>query len=162
VPHAQVEAEIPSHTTLRVNTNFEGWTPGTRASQMPGPMNGRGSSNPMSPEAFLVQFGRPKRELTCECERGGDTSLGQIFQFISGPTITRVLTDKHNRLRSLTKHPDNGASVRDLYWALLTRAPTADEAKVMESLLSSAKDRRVALEDISWSLVNAKEFLLCR
>uniref|UniRef100_UPI00378426B5 DUF1549 domain-containing protein n=1 Tax=Prosthecobacter sp. TaxID=1965333 RepID=UPI00378426B5 len=150
------------HTALRVNPNFEGWTPGTRASQMPGPMNGRGSPNPMSPEAFLVQFGRPKRELTCECERGGDTSLGQIFQFIGGPTITRVITDKYNRLGSLAKQPDNGDAVRDLYWALLTRAPTPDEAKVMEALLASAKDRRLALEDIAWSLVNAKEFLLCR
>lgn len=125
-------------------------------------MNGRGSPNPMSPEAFLVQFGRPKRELTCECERGSDTSLGQIFQFIGGPTITRVVTDKHNRLASLTKQPDNGTAVRDLYWALLTRAPTPDEAKVMESLLASVKGRRLALEDIAWSLVNAKEFLLCR
>jgi hypothetical protein len=32
----------------------------------------------------------------------------------------------------------------------------------MEALLASAKDRRLALEDIAWSLLNAKEFLLAR
>ena len=116
----------------------------------------------MSPEAFLAQFGRPKRELSCECERAADTSIGQIFQFISGPIVSNVVSQKYNRLYSLLKNPDNGAVTRDLYWALLTRAPTADEAKVMESLLASAKDRRLALEDITWSLVNAKEFLLAR
>lgn len=150
------------HSALRVTPSFEGWARGTRAGQIAGPMNGRGSPNPMSPEAFLIQFGRPKRELTCECERGSDTSLGQIFQFIGGPIVSRVVAEKHNRLGSLAKSADNGAVVRDLCWALLTRAPTADEAKVMEALLASAKDRRAALEDIAWSLVNAKEFLLCR
>ncbi|HEY1051297.1 MAG TPA: DUF1549 and DUF1553 domain-containing protein [Prosthecobacter sp.] len=150
------------HAALRVTPEFDGWSRGTRAGQIPGPMNGRGSPNPMSSEAFLVQFGRPKRELTCECERGSDTSLGQVFQFIGGPIVSRVVAEKYNRLSSLAKSTENGAVVRDLYWALLTRAPTADEARVMEALLASAKDRRLALEDIAWSLVNAKEFLLCR
>lgn len=147
---------------LRVTPQFKDWDRGLRAGQIPGPSNGRGSPDPMSPEAFLVQFGRPKRELACECERGTDTSLGQIFQFISGPVVSSVVSQKYNRLGSLIKNPDNAAVTRDLYWALLTRAPTPDESKVIESLLASAKDRRLALEDITWSLVNAKEFLLCR
>lgn len=150
------------HAALRVTPEFNGWLRGIRASQIPGPANGRGSPDPMSPEAFLAQFGRPKRELSCECERGTDTSIGQIFQFISGPIVSNAVSQKYNRLGSLLKNPDNGAVTRDLYWAILTRAPTSDEAKVMEALLASAKDRRLALEDIAWSLVNAKEFLLCR
>lgn len=134
-----------------------------RAGQLAGPTGGRGSPDPKSPEAFLVQFGTPKRELSCECERANDTNIGQIFQFISGPIVGKVLSDKYNRLSSLAKS-DNPppAVVRDLYWSMLTRAPTADEAKVMESLLVSAKDKRATLEDIAWSLINAKEFVLRR
>lgn len=135
---------------------------GLRAGQLAGPQGGRGSPDPKSPEAFLVQFGRPKRELSCECERANDTSIGQIFQFISGPIVGKVIGEKYNRLTSLVKNDNPGAVVRDLYWALLTRSPTADEAKVMESLLASAQDKRVALEDIAWTLVNAKEFVLRR
>jgi len=103
------------YASLRVTSDFNGWSRGTRASQIPGPDNGRGSPNPMSPEAFLVQFGRPKRELSCECERAADTSIGQIFQFISGPIVSNVVSQKYNRLGSLLKNPDNGAITRDLY-----------------------------------------------
>ncbi|MFC5455107.1 DUF1549 and DUF1553 domain-containing protein [Prosthecobacter fluviatilis] len=150
------------YSALRVTPDFNGWERGTRASQIPGPANGRGGPAPMSPEAFLAQFGRPKRELSCECERTADTSIGQIFQFVSGPVVSNAVSQKYNRLHSLAKNADNGAVIRDLYWAVLTRAPNADESKVMEALLASAKDRRLALEDIAWSLVNAKEFLLCK
>ncbi|MDZ4287053.1 MAG: DUF1549 and DUF1553 domain-containing protein [Prosthecobacter sp.] len=149
------------HLALRVRPKLAGGEGGMRASQLAGPKGGRsGRSDPMSPESFLIQFGRPKRELSCECERANDTSLGQIFQFISGPVVGNVLQDPDNRLGSLAKRDEPAAMVRDLYWALLTRGPTADEAKVMESLLASAKDRRATLEDIAWSLVNAKEFVL--
>ncbi len=135
---------------------------GLRAGQLAGPMNGRGSPDPLSPEAFLVQFGRPKRELSCECERASDTNIGQIFQFISGPIVGQVMGDEKNRLATLAKNKNAAEVVGDLYWALLTRAPTGDEAKVMESLVVSSTNKRAALEDIAWSLVNAKEFVLRR
>jgi hypothetical protein len=150
------------HTALWVRPSFSGAQPGVRASQMSGPKNGRGSPDPVSPEAFLIQFGKPKRELSCECERANDTSIGQIFQFMSGPVVGRVIRDKYNRLQHLAQMQNPAQAVRDLYWALLTRAPSADEARVMESLLASARDRRATLEDIAWSLVNAKEFVLRR
>lgn len=150
------------HTALWVRPSFSGVQPGVRASQMSGPQNGRGSPDPVSPEAFLIQFGKPKRELSCECERANDTSIGQIFQFMSGPVVGRVIRDKYNRLQHLAQMQNPAQAVRDLYWALLTRAPSADEARVMESLLASARDRRSTLEDIAWSLVNAKEFVLRR
>lgn len=150
------------YLALRVRPELDGVEKGTRAGQMAGPRGGRGSPDPMSPEAFLIQFGKPKRELDCECERANDTTIGQIFQFISGPVVGRVIHEKYNRLESLLKNPDPGAIVRDLFWALLTRAPAPDEAKVMESLIASSQDRRATLEDIAWSLVNAKEFVLRR
>jgi hypothetical protein len=117
----------------------------------------------MSAEAFLVQFGRPKRELSCECERAGDTSIGQIFQFISGPVVAGALGAKTGlAARLATRDEGAAAAVEELYWSLLTRAPTPDESRIMTAVLASAKDRRAALEDIAWSLLNAKEFVLRR
>lgn len=150
------------HLALGAAPALKDATAGLRAAQLAGPRNGRGSPDPMSAEAFLVQFGRPKRELSCECERAGDTSIGQIFQFISGPVVASALGARTGLAARLASREDVEAVVEELYWSLLTRAPTVDEARVMTALLASAKDRRAALEDIAWSLLNAKEFVLRR
>ena len=113
------------------------------------------------PEVFLAQFGRPKRELACECERANDTSMNQAFQFISGPMVNKLISRRDNVLGSLLKQ--NAApekAVNELYWTLLTRAPTKDETAQLSAFIAKAADKRVALEDIAWSLVNAKEFVL--
>lgn len=60
-----------------------------------------------------------------------------------------------------SKRPDREI-VESLYWTLLTRAPSGEEWSATEDYLSSAADRRAALEDIAWALLNAKEFLLRR
>jgi hypothetical protein len=50
--------------------------------------------------------------------------------------------------------------VEDLFWAALSRAPSAEETTALSPLLADPATRRAALEDITWSLINAKEFLL--
>ena len=151
------------HTALRVRPNFSSGDDCLRVAQLSGPVGGRGSPDPTSAEAFLAEFGRPKRQLSCECERAGETSLSQVIQLMGGPVFQRALTAKYNFLTTLAKRnetPDK--MVRTLYWTLLTREPTAAELAAMADFLTKAKDPRLALEDITWSLVNAKEFILRR
>ena len=154
------------HGALGVAADFSRQPAGLRAAQLAGPRNGRGSGNSdlkdEAPEKFLAQFGRPKRELACECERASDTSMSQAFQFISGPMIQKLLSRSDNSLGALVRQPEPGKAVEQLYWSLLTRAPTAEETQLLSAHLNAAKDRRAALEDIAWSLVNAKEFVLRR
>ena len=50
--------------------------------------------------------------------------------------------------------------IDELYWAVLTRPPSAAEWSMMLSYVSLAENRRSAMEDVSWGLLNAKEFLL--
>lgn len=151
------------HRALKVSAKLEGKTVALRAAQIAGPMSTRGSPEPGSAEAFLAEFGKPKRELTCECERGSDTSIGQVFQLIVGPVVDRALSEAGGLLDELahSKEPANRL-VENLYWTFLTRSPSAVESKTMEGLLVASKDRRRALEDIAWSLINAKEFVLRR
>ncbi|MEM7479442.1 MAG: hypothetical protein AAF483_31035, partial [Planctomycetota bacterium] len=50
--------------------------------------------------------------------------------------------------------------VEELYWSALSRAPSAQELQAGIGLLkSSPGDRLLAVQDIAWAIMNAKEFL---
>ena len=58
---------------------------------------------------------------------------------------------------------DSGKSnrqiVEELYWWALSRPPTQAESLDMLAMTDKSENRRKALEDISWALLNAKEFV---
>lgn len=147
-------AGVPSH--------FNGYPAGMRATQVPGVLAVRKrDKRPSEGDQFLEVFGKPQRLLTCECERSMDTSMGQAFQLISGPTINELLTADDNRLaKLLASGKSNEAMIEELYWTVLSRPPKDRELKEAVALLEKAKDRRLALEDVTWALLNAKESVL--
>ena len=75
--------------------------------------------------------------------------------------MASLLTHPDNRLTALTAPEITPAqAVEDLFWATLSRAPSTEETTALSPLLADPSTRRAALEDITWSLINAKEFLL--
>jgi hypothetical protein len=112
-------------------------------------------------EQVLEIFGKPPRLLTCECERSMDTTMSQAFQMISGPAINEMLRAPGNRLSQLIASGKSDAEVIDqLYWTALTRSPSPIELARASQLLHTASEKRNALEDLTWALLNAKEFIL--
>jgi hypothetical protein len=145
-----------------VPVKFTGYPEGTRAGELPAARQPRPRERSASEgERFLRTFGKPERALSCECERSEDTTLGQAFQMVSGELLQRMLSEPDNRLGRLLKSGRTDAEVvEELYLAALCRAPGATERAAALALLARAKDRRAALEDLTWGLLNAKEFLL--
>lgn len=150
------------HQALGVPARFNGYPAGLRAAQLPGGSPVRRNEVKMGgSEKFLAMFGKPSRLLACECERSSETTLGQTFQLISSPQINSILTQKNNRLEQfLALGLSDTALASELYWTLLTRPPTEKESAEASNLLARSTDRRGALEDIAWALLNAKEFVL--
>ena len=154
------------HGAAGVPSEFAGYPRGTRAGQIAGVQavgrRGRGGGGgPTEADRFLVSFGKPPRLLSCDCERSNETTLGQAFQLISGPQITRLVSHPENRLAKLIAEGKTDEQIiDDVYWSTLTRPPTDDEAKAMAGHVKSVKDRRQGLEDVMWALLNAKEFVL--
>jgi hypothetical protein len=144
------------HLALGVAPEFDGSAPGMRASAKAGPIDGKAAARleADSPEAFLAQFGKPARQIVCECERTASTTLTQAFQLIGGPLVTRVIGNRRNLLSR------KDLTLNQLYWQVLSRPPTGPESQKMEALLKASADRRASLEDITWGLVNSKEFVL--
>ena len=94
-------------TVTATTTAFDGLPQGARATQIP---DGK-MENP-----FLKTFGRPARELACECERESDSNLSQALQLIGGATVNGKLRDDKGRMALLAKGGKSPEDVtRELY-----------------------------------------------
>jgi hypothetical protein len=123
-----------------------------RTTQLPGVRTGG---------SFLRDFGKPERLLTCECERSEATTLAQAFQMINGDNIRQKLQSPTNRIAKLIDEGTGDPKIlEELYLAALCRPPTQAESKAMSAHLQRADNRRAAWEDVSWAILNSKEFLL--
>jgi hypothetical protein len=144
--------------------HFNGFPMGTRAGQLPGVgVVRRRDEKASDGERFLSVFGKPVRSLSCECERSDDQTLNQAFQLITGQTINRLLAEPENRLGKLLSAGASDESIlNELFLTALCREPTSRERERALALVKKAKDRRSGFEDVTWGLVNAKEFLLRR
>lgn len=132
-------------------TPFDNLPKGFRATQIP---DGK-MENP-----FLKTFGRPARELACECERESDSNLSQALQLIGGATVNGKLRDDNGRMAQLAKTSKSPEEItKELYEVALAREPNTTELAAAVKHLSAAKDRRQAVEDLGWVLINSKEFL---
>jgi hypothetical protein len=148
---------------IGVESKFPGFPAGTRAGQLPGVTisSERRKRVVSDMDKFMTAFGKPVRSLSCECERSDDTTLNQAFQLITGELLNKMLAEPDNRLgRLLSKGKTNDELLDELYLAALSRPPSQKERLKALQLIERAKDRRTALEDVLWGLVNAKEFLL--
>ena len=150
-------AEVLSDAIAQVAgapNEFPGYPTGWRALQLP-------DSNIAS--YFLQKFGRPDRVITCECERTSEPSMVQVLHLTNGDAINARLSAKGNHLEQmLGSGATPQAIVEDLYLRALSRLPTAAETSQLCEVLRAAADdldRRIAVEDLYWSVLSSKEFL---
>ncbi len=148
---AEVLLDAVSQVT-GVPTAFAGFPAGTRAIDLPDDAVG---------SAFLDTFGKPKRDTSCECERVGDSSLGQSLMLLNSADVQAKLTAENGRAATYAKdtRPD-ADKLKELFWAAYAREPEADEIDTAVKFIASkpAEKKKEAWEDIIWAVVNAKEF----
>lgn len=149
---------------LQTSAKFGGHPEGTRAVQLTGVRNGGNRySRPENGDRFLALFGKPGRLQTCECERTGETTLAQTMEMVSGELISDLLRDSQNSVaRALNSDQSTDEFLDQVYWSALTRALTVDERTSLRSYIDARPDRRGALQDLVWAVLNSNEFLLRR
>jgi hypothetical protein len=146
-----------------VAARFEGYPAGLRATQLPSLPVATRKGTSGDAIRFLRLFGKPERLLSCDCERSTDTTLAQALQLISGSLVNRAVSEPDNRLgRMFAAGRSNRQIVEELYLAALCRPPSASEQTAILARVEAAPNRRAALEDVLWALLNAKEFMLRR
>ncbi len=149
------------HQVLGTEAEFTGVDHPMRASQLPGVETVHRNRKPKRDEHFLKVFGRPVRLLNSDLERSNATSLAQVFEMTSGRTVQALLAEPENQLGKLLNDQKSDTElINILYWSALTRAPQPIEQDAMLAHFKAVGDPRQALEDLSWALLNSKEFML--
>ena len=142
--------------------DIEDYPAATRLAQVP---EGRKHYHPIKSDIdrFELVFGKPPRLIASECERTNEPTVGQAFQLISGPVIQDLLTQSGNRLKGwIESGKPAGEVVGEMFWTVLSRAPSDAELAGGVKHFENAADKRAAAEDLMWALFNSKEFLFRR
>lgn len=133
---------------------YTGLPLGTRAIQLP-------DSEVRS--YFMDTFGRPPRQVLCECERTTTPNLAQAMHLLNGDYLNKKIADPNGRVeRLMTAKTPVPQAVEELYLAAWGRRPREDEQKKAEGWVRSAPNVREGLQDLLWVLVNSREFLFNR
>jgi hypothetical protein len=147
---AEVMLDAICATTGAVEA-FNGLPAGTRTIQLP---------DEAIQSYFLDVFGRPERETACECERPREANLAQALQLLNSSDLQRKISGPKGRLAGLIAAKKSDAEIVDeLYFAALGRPPRSSEIESLTRYVSAHKDRKAALEDVIWAVLNTKEFL---
>jgi hypothetical protein len=129
---------------------YQGLPPGTRAIQLPD----------TRVRSFLLDvFGRPPRQITCECERTATPNIAQALHLLNGDFLNRKITAPTGRLQTLLKSKASlDGAIEQLYLVTFSRLPRPEERTRTKEWVARAPSLREGLGDLLWVLVNAREF----
>jgi hypothetical protein len=134
-----------------VPEKFPGVPVGMRATQL---------ADPPDNHYFLKIFGQPQREMACECERSDESNLSQALQMINGPVVHNKLRDSNGRIaKMMAEKQTDDEIITTLYLSAVSRPPAEAEMAAAKAHIANSEDRKLALEDVGWAILNSKEFL---
>ena len=146
---AEVLLDVISQVTDTKN-KFGGLPLGARAVQI---ANGNTSTY------FLSAFGRASRGSVCACEVKVEPNLSQALHLLNGDTLAGKIGQGNLVGQALEAGRTPQDIVTELYIRCLTRVPNENEMAELNSILSQEEDKKLALEDIFWALLNSREFV---
>ncbi len=133
---------------------YPGLPLGTRAIQLPD----------SRVRSFLLDvFGRPARQVVCECERTVQPNIAQALHLLNGDFLNRKIADPKGRVETLlTKKTPLPQVVEELYLVTLSRPPRPEELSKAQEWVKRAPNPREGVQDLLWVLLNAREFQFLR
>ena len=116
--------------------------------------------DPSTQNYFLDTFGRPPRQITCECERSVEPNMAQALHLMNYDFVQNIVANGIGRIaRLLEAKKSDDEIVPELYLVTYCRYPTPEETARAELSVTQAPSRKEGLEDLLWALLNSREFL---
>jgi|694.fasta_scaffold00180_26 hypothetical protein len=120
--------------------------------------------------SFLQIFGRHQRQITCDCQRSDQPTVVQALHWNNGNTLNDKLSHKESIVsRWIDQQLTADQVIQQAYLCALSRPPTQSEhQQVLTALAAANQDSgqasdvavREVYEDLLWSLMSSREFLL--
>lgn len=108
---------------------------------------------------FLTLFGKPGRNSSHLNDRTNQVSMQQILHLAGSANINQKL-DNSDFLKKLASSTiSNNDKIKTIYLTFLTRHPTQREYEICLKHFQSGKSPNDALKDITWAILNSKEFI---
>jgi hypothetical protein len=110
--------------------------------------------------AFLEMFGRPPRDTGLMSERNNRVSDAQELWLLNSSVMQHKLESSRLVAWQSQSGRTPGQIVNDLYLVILSRFPTAAELQAAQNYFEKpGANRRQAVVDVAWALMNSAEFL---
>jgi hypothetical protein len=100
--------------------------------------------------------------VACECSRSDETNITQALHLMNGDYLEKKLASPSGRVAELASKGPSEEAVSNLYYATLSRPPSAEELEKATGILksrSTEESQRKTLEDLLWVLLNSREFM---
>ena len=146
---AEVLLDIISQVT-DTKDKFRGLPLGARAVQI---------SNGNTSNYFLTTFGRASRESVCACEVKIEPNLSQALHLLNGNTVQGKIRQGKLVEQAMKDEKSPEEILELIYVRCLTRKPTEKELAAVLEIVNQQDDKRAALEDVFWAVLNSQEFV---
>jgi len=108
---------------------------------------------------FLTTFGRPTRETVCSCEVRLEPTLSQSLHLLNGNTVEPKIAQGNLVGRWLQEKKTPAQVIEQLYIRCLCRPPRPEELNNLLQMVDKNPDKKQALDDVFWAILNSREFL---
>lgn len=107
---------------------------------------------------ILELFGRPSRDSSYESERCNDTSMSQALYLINAEDVSRKVS-RSPYLKELLKNQNDEQVITSIYMTALSRTPGDEKMQQLKDYFAKVENRRDAVSDLMWAVLNSREFL---
>ena len=109
---------------------------------------------------FLDTFGRPPRQITCECERSAEPNMAQALHLMNSDFVQNKVASGSGRVgKMLEAKKSDDEIVDELYLVTYSRVPSPDERMKATQVVTQAPNKKEGFEDLLWALLNSREFV---
>jgi len=108
---------------------------------------------------FLTTFGRATRETVCACEVRLEPTLSQSLHLLNGDTTGQRIRQGDLIAKRLAAKKEAPEIIDEVFIRCLARRPTDAEKQKLLAMVASETDKKKALEDVFWAVLNSREFM---